>query len=271
MATAYSSGSDNYMEFNQTPETKATKQIQETKATKQTENKKPEVQKIPAEIVQLKNVYEKIVETPDDIDILWQFVRMYLTYLEKRHDMIVPFFGETGDLMGSLHAISTKTNDIPWGIYKCFKLISDKGSSIAKELNESDEENAKDLYYIMYVMLSFDSNSPVYQFTDLLHALMQEKPEIYETLNNMFLEAFERSVKPRETVKPAQDLTKISILSRTCIIPVIDKEITYKAILIFLVLVLLIAGVGVSGYMYYGKTKLVISDTASDASSVYST
>lgn len=218
--------------------------------------------KIPADIETLIAIYKQIVDKPDSEDLLWSFVKSYLTYLEKRSNLVIPFFGANENLMESIYKKSQENTELQWGVYKCFLTISDIGSKIAIELNSSDDsdENPQGMYYIMYVMLSFDSDSPVFQFTTLLKTLMEHE-NIYNVLNNKFLKAFEMSVKKPE-IKPKA----VPFLSKTVIVPIYGKEVSYKLLLIILVILLLIIGVFVSGLYYKKGNMVIIADDVSEMS-----
>lgn len=152
----------------------------------------------PSVLLPVLEKYRQVVESPEDLDVMWDFVQFYLTFLESRTNMIIPLIQENSpqlsgvqlsgkSLMMVLKDASIK--DIPWSIYNIFLTISNIGALIAQKEPKDD----RDKFYILYVMLSIDSNdSPTYSFTELLQNLQnsQEGSELYSKLDARFLKEF---------------------------------------------------------------------------------
>lgn len=217
-------------------------------------------QTIPKESKEIIDLFGHLVDTPDNIDKLWNFTTKYLTYLEAKSDMINPFFSNESHnqsdkpLVLLLSIKESSIKDVPWGIYNCFLTISNIGSSIAQK--ETLDE--KDDFYIKYVMLAFGENSPIFQFTQLLQTLQKQEPQtqqVYSTLNSKFLEAFEKyEKKPSNKSKQIQK-KKNSMLDKS--FKIAGKEISAKVLIIVLIVILLIIGIGMSAF-YYNKTTNII-------------
>ena len=200
---------------------------------------------IPKEIpIELFDLFKKIVDYPNDVNVLWEFTKKYLTYLESKSNLVKPFFDESeasGNLMNSIKSVSIE--NVPWGVYNCFLTITNLGSTIAQKENLDDKDN----YYIMYVMLSFGGNdSPVYQFTNLLNTLQtqdQNTQKVYEELNNKFIESF----KKYETKKVVKD-KNVSFMNKS--FKIAGKNVSGKVILIVSVFVVLLLIIVLSGFYY---------------------
>jgi hypothetical protein len=237
-----------------------TPEVQETPA--------PQKVTIPAESKAIIDAFQKVVESPEDGNRLWGFTKLYLTYLEVQSETIVPFLDPSSKetLMKTLKNV--RTQDADWGVYSIFLTISNIGSSLAQKQDRSEKEE----FYIKYVMLSFDGDSPIYQFTQLLQTLQtQDKntKDIYDELDKLFLKSFQQYEPVVKTVG------KLDQVYTIC-----GKQVTVKVMLMVFVTLLIILGLGGSAYVYLKKstpTHIHIhkvpssgSSVASDMSSVYS-
>jgi len=242
------------------------------KETQPQTQQQPQQPKIPQDSQKIIDVFQNVVEKPNDVDTLWSFVRDYLTYLENKSAMVKPFFDKgSPSLMMAIKKASMQ--DVPWGVYNCFLTISNIGSTIAQQESLDD----KDKYYIMYVMLSFDSDSPVYQFTQLLQTLQtqdDETKEVYSKIDSKFKDAFKKYDNPTQE-KQTITSKSTSLLNKTFTIA--GKQISAKVLLIVLVIILLIVGMG-GAYYFYKKSPQTVSlpksvgppSVASDGSSIMS-
>lgn len=218
-----------------------------TKPTSQQVEKQeqPQQPKIPDDSSNVIGLFEKVVQSPNNIDTLWSFVKGYLTYLESKTDMVRPFFDNQGDnLMTTIKKSSIQ--NVPWGIYNCFLTISNIGSTIAQKQDLDD----KDHYYIMYVMLSFGEDSPVYQFTQLLQTIQTQDDDtkkLYQQLDSKFMDSFKKYEKSSKKVSPR---STSGFLNKS--ITIAGKEVSYKVLLIVVVIILLLLGMG-GGYYFYSK------------------
>lgn len=180
-------------------------------------------------------LFQDVIKTPDNPDVLWNYVQAYLTFLETQSDKLSPILLENSAKGNNLMALikSIKNETIPWGVYNIFLTLSNIGTSIAQKKDYSES----DLWYIANVMLSSDNKGSVtYDFTLLLQKL--DNTDIYKNVNTKFLEAFkEYEPKPEKT----------SILSKKCIIA--GREIYIMWIV--LVVLLLVLGLGGVGWMLF--------------------
>lgn len=231
--------------------------------------------KIPEDSQVIIGKFADVVENPSDPDTLWVFVKDYLTYLESKTQMVVPLI-DPESKQTLIQTIKKKSNEsIPWGVYNCFLTISNIGSNIAQKETLDDT----DKYYIMYVMLAFEGDSPVFQFTQLLQNLQSQDEstkKVYESLDSKFLEACSKY----DQKKPVK---KKNILNKT-IFRVAGKDIKGLHLLIALAILVVIV-VAIFLYMNnksksveielaksdFGSTNgSVIGKYNSDVSSVYS-
>lgn len=219
--------------------------------------------------------FSKVVQNPSDVDTLWIFVKDYLTYLENKTHMVLPLIDKDSKET-LIVTIKNKSNkDIPWGVYSCFLTISNLGSDIAQKEQLDDT----DRYYIMYVMLAFDGDSPVFQFTQLLQNLQAQDEntlKVYEALNEKFLKASEKYNQPPVKSKKKNPLNKT-------ICKVAGKDIKGLHILIGLSILIALIAIAVLYFKKAPSTNTielsndfgsssgsVIGKYSSDVSSVYS-
>lgn len=233
--------------------------LEEPQKQQQTQSVNSSEVKIPKEIpIELFDLFKKIVDSPNDINVLWEFTKKYLSYLESKTNLIKPFFDESeasGNLMNSIKKVSIE--NVPWGVYNCFLTITNLGSTIAQKEKLDDKDN----YYIMYVMLSFGGNdSPVYQFTNLLNTLQtqdQNTQNIYQELNAKFIDAFKKYESPKETKDNSKNVSKDkSFFNKS--FKIAGKNVSGNVILIVVVFVVLLLILVVSGF-YYKKNMIKIS------------
>jgi len=221
---------------------------QEKQPENQPETQETQELKLPGELNPLLALYSKIVEDPKNITFLWNFTQNYLTFLESKSNLIVPIIKEMypgtkeNNLILLIKEISIP--NIPWSIHNCFLTITNIGTNIAKK----EIKDEKDKFYLMYVMLSVNNDSPTYSFTELLQTLQQDQ-QIYNELNNKFLEAFKKYESP-------------------CVgnfLGGIDMKWVCIGITIFL-LILLLSG----GCYFYNKQNTIEIDDAESVGSIVS-
>ncbi len=221
-------------------------QKKEPQQPKENVQSKEQTLQLPGILSPILTKYQKVVETPNDVNVLWSFVQSYLTFLEQKANLILPIIKETypdskeENLILSLKENSI--NNIPWSIYNCFLTLSNIGSTIAQK----DPKDDKDKFYLLYVMLSTNNDSPTYSFTELLQTLQTqntETQELYNTLNEKFLKAFEKYNK----TPPEQ---KEGFMSKTYTIPYCNYEVQAKWLFIIAFIIILLLILGITGWCY---------------------
>lgn len=244
----------------------------EALSIEQQQSKKPKDTpklKLPQEVTPIIHLYQQVIEEPNSPTTLWNFVQQYLTFLEQKSNLILPIIQENfpdsteQNIMLSLKENSI--NNIPWSVYNCFLTISNLGSTIAQKEPKDD----RDRFYLLYVMLSIDNDSPTYSFTELLQTLQSQSNEtqaVYNTLNEKFLQAFEKYNTKASTKTNTQNTIKENFMSKTITIPYCSIEVQMKWLLIFIVFVVLIIGLGAAGYFYSNNKEC----TSKNVSIVYS-
>jgi hypothetical protein len=213
---------------------------------------KQEKPKLPSELQAVLNAYQTVVENPSDQNVLWNFVKIFFTFLESKANLVIPIIqgnAEGGNLMLVLK--NAGITSIPWSVYNAFLTLSNIGSSIAQKEPKDD----KDKFYLMYVMLSVDNNSPTYSFTELLQTLQsqgEETMQVYNNLNDKFLQAFSKYENPSEKSKDAKS---DDVMSRTVTIPYLNSQVQMKWILLMVVVLILLVVLGLGFFYYYGENK----------------
>ena len=251
------------------PETMLFDEPSEKRSAVQQQPEAPTISKESKDVIEL---FKVVVEEPNNQDKLWDFTKKYLTYLEDKSGEIKSIIDPESKESLMITLKNKGISEIPWSIYNMFLTISNIGSTIA----QNETLDGKSNFYIKYVMLSFDSESPIYQFTQLLQTLQTQDDktrEIYQKLDSLFMDAFKKyehkePVKTKTNTSPSFLENKVSICG---------KEISMKLLIIILIVILLILGIGGSAY-WYSKTKTILplsvetlpSSNASDISSVYS-
>lgn len=203
--------------------------------------------RLPSELEPVMMVYQKVVENPRSINNLWNFTQTFLTFLESKTGVVVPIIKELypdsteENILLLLKEVSMK--NIPWSIHNCFVTLSNIGTTLAQKEPKDD----KDRFFLLYVMLSVNEDSPTYSFTELLQTLQQQDNALYEQLNTKFMEAFSKYEKPASTKTFCMD----------------NIDMKWVWIVVAIVLLLLIGG----GCFYYyrcsDKTEFNIADDVS--------
>ena len=213
-----------------------------------------ETKKIPSELQPIFNLYKKVVENPQNVENLWNFTQGYLTFLETKSNMILPIIKESNpNIEGNSLMLALKESgitNIPWNVYNIFITISNIGSSIASKQTKDD----KDQFYLIYVMLSFGDESPVFNFTELLKTLQTQDAEtqkIYSDLNEKFEKAFAKYEKKDDSI-----ITE-SFLDKSMTVPVLKKDIKVKWILIVATLLVLLIIAGITCWYYNPEQPIV--------------
>lgn len=225
---------------------KEPQQQQQKENVQQKETNQQKTLQLPGVISPIITKYQKVVETPNDVNTLWSFVQSYLTFLESKANLILPIIKENypdskeHNLILSLKENSI--NNIPWSVYNCFLTLSNIGSSIAQK----DPKDDKDKFYLLYVMLSTNNDSPTYSFTELLQTLQTqstETQELYNTLNEKFLKAFEQYDKPssKETE---------GFMSKTYTLPYCNYEVQAKWLVLIAIIIILLLVLAITGWCY---------------------
>jgi hypothetical protein len=207
---------------------------------------------IPNDLVPILNKYQKVVENPQNLDNLWNFVQVYLTFLELKAFMILPIIKEINSNVQKEDNIilalkECRISNIPWGVYNMFITISNIGSQIASK----QTKDSKDQFYLMYVMMSLEDNdSPVYNFTELLKSI--HDTDLYKNLDKKFLDAFKKYEKSDSFMEKSVDI--------------LGNPFKVKwIILIIIIVVLLIVAIGL--YYYKNKNSVDFTDDMSITSS----
>ncbi len=206
------------------------------------EKKEPE---LPQEIQPVLNEYRKVVDDPVNVTTLWNFVQIYLTYLESKTSQLLPFFApDSKNLMLAIKKASVA--NLEWSIYNCFLTLSNIGTQIAQKEQRSEQEN----HYLTYVMLTMGDDSPTWSFTELLQQLQQKSPDVYNQLNTKFMEAFSKYDDSPDKVT----------------IPYCNYQVDKKWIIIAVILLLVVIMVSVGGFFYSKNNIKVIPLKAHDMS-----
>lgn len=244
--------------------------IEEKATTTQTPpiEKTPQKITIPKQSQDIINLFGSVVESPNDPNVIWDFVKKYLTYLEVQHETIKEILDPNSqhNLMKTIKNVSG--GGMEWSVYSCFITLSNLGANLAQKENISE----KDDFYIKYVMLSFDGDSPIYQFTQLLQTLQSQDEEtrkIYDTVNEDFMKAYMKYDSPPKP-EITKDTTK-SFLDKSY--KIAGYNCSTKMILLVLVIIILLLCIGGSAYWYKSSSGVTLynsSSAASDVSSIYS-
>lgn len=169
--------------------------VKNSEETPQEEQQPVEI-KLPTELSPLLALYSNVIEDPRNMTFLWDFTQNFLTFLESKSNMIVPIIKDMYPHAKEENIIllikEVSIPNIPWSIHNCFLTISNIGTNIAQKENKDD----RDKYYLMYVMLSINNDSPTYSFTELLQTLQQQDNIFYNDLNKKFLDAFKKYESP---------------------------------------------------------------------------
>lgn len=223
---------------------------------------------VPKQSQDIINLFGGVVESPNDPNVIWDFVKKYLTYLEVQHETIKELLDPNSqhNLMKTIKIVSGDGMD--WSVYSCFITLSNLGANLAQKENIGE----KDDFYIKYVMLSFNGDSPIYQFTQLLQTLQSQDEEtrkIYNTVNGEFMKAYSKYDSP-----PKREITKEtpkSFLDKSY--KIAGYNCSTKMILLVLVIIILLLCIGGSAYWYKSSSGVTLysgSSAASDVSSIYS-
>lgn len=211
---------------------------------------------LPGELAPLVGLYQKVVESPNDLNVLWDFVQNYLTFLESKTNLILPLIKEIHPDSKATNLIlalkENSINNIPWSVYNCFLTLSNIGSSIAQKEPKDD----KDKFYLLYVMLSINNDSPTYSFTELLQTLQTQNndtQEIYNKLNEKFLKASE------QYNTPTKDESKEGFMSKSFKVPYCDYQVQAKWLIIIFIVIIFLVVIGVGGYFYSGNNVPTVS------------
>jgi len=230
-------------------------QKKEPQQPKENVQSKEETLQLPGVLSPILTKYQKVIETPNDVNVLWSFVQSYLTFLEQKTNLILPIIKETYPDSKEENLIlalkENSINNIPWSVYNCFLTLSNIGSTIAQK----DPKDDKDKFYLLYVMLSTNNDSPTYSFTELLQTLQTqntETQELYNTLNEKFLKAFEQYNKPSSEGKAE------GFMSKTYTIPYCNYEVQAKWLVIIAIIIILLLVLGITGWCY-SSNKIEIS------------
>lgn len=195
--------------------------------------KEPE---LPQETQPVLNEYIKVVENPVDVTTLWNFVQIYLTYLESKTHQIIHFFSpDSKNLMVAIKKASIA--NIDWNIYNCLLTLSNTGTQIAQKEQKSEQEK----YYLTHVMLTMGDDSPTWSFTELLQQLQQKSPEVYKQLNDKFMDAF----------------SKYDTSSDKVTIPYCNYQVDKKWIIIAIIFLIFIISISAGGF-FYSRNNVIV-------------
>lgn len=224
---------------------------QQQEVAQEKEVKQNEQIVIPNEIKGVINEYQKVIQDPSNLDNLWEFVKTFLTSLESKENLVKPLISENSNQNLMLTIKENSMVNIPWGVYNCFLTLSNIGSKIAEKKSKDD----RDRFYLIYVMLSVNDDSPTYSFTELLQTLQSQDEntkKTYNELNEKFLEAFKKYEEKPQTI---------------CM-PNIEKKWIY---IIVTILLIIIVGSGIYFYTCKnGKNTPLVVAAVTDNDSIIS-
>lgn len=157
--------------------------------TPQTQPKESPQEKIPKDLKILNDYFQKIQQS-ETSGTIFDFVQVYLTFLESKSDTIMSVLQETypqkqlntDNLMLCLKSIDPSN----WSVIKIFENIIDAGSIIIKKENLTEGEN----FYITHVMVISGQFSMIYSFTSYLKEIQSSSPKMYDDINSRFIKAF---------------------------------------------------------------------------------
>lgn len=213
----------------------------------------PQEMQLPKDISDMLEKYENVCSNPNDVDVLWDFVQYYLTFIENNSHMIIPIIKRYNENINENQNIllifkNLGLKDVEWGIYNMFVTISNLGSKIMSR----DNKDERDEYYLIYVMLTVNNESCIFNFTELLRNLMiqtDERLEKYNTLNTKFLNSFKDY--ERDGKKVSKEGFSQSI-EKSIKLPFVNKNIKMKWIILVTVIIILLL---ISIFCYWNMNK----------------
>jgi hypothetical protein len=200
-------------------------------------------------IIDQYNTFSQNVNEKPDIDAVWTFIQQYFTYLEDEDDKLLPLLQEiypgiqSNNVVAFLSEVAESKD--PCDVFGVLV-------KLGHEKSNKENRDAKDNYYLIYIMLLLKDQSLLYNFTEYLKHI--RSAEEYKILSDRFSKSLDKVKGSKSGPQQQQNSNTggqfMDLMEKYVDLPVVNQSVRVKWICLFVVVFVLCIAVVYFGYTY---------------------